>query len=301
MGGAAAHGSGASAVPSASTKTARSEDGKPTHLETAVFANVSRYLLDSAQEQASLQLASRELSGEHLLMRDGSSSKHTPAAAPASPAQATSAQSTCTAMPRPDRTVSWADVDDSDSEEEVAFANFNSPSQALIPSFSGEASPGLEGAEGAFSAAEDSPSPLAPPVSPLPRSIISDEPVQTHFGFDLLSLGAVPEDAEVDSASGADDAADPNNRVSVLISGGAEDCSDGQPAAALPRQHGYAGVLTMLHRSVSADASELPLNSLAVTSARIEAVLPVGQDERVRKAASGPVQTPMVVSSPWLE
>lgn len=290
-GGAPAHGSGAGAVPSTSTKMARSEDGKPAHVVTAVSASVSRSMFDSVHEQASLQLASRELSSEQLLNRDGSSGKHTPKAAIASPAQPTSSQYTWTALPRPDRTVSWADVDDSDSEEEVAFANFNSPSQALIPSFSAEVSAGQEGAEAAAPIAEDSPSPLAPPVAPLSRGTMSEEAVQTHFGFNLLSLGAVPEDAEVANASGIDEAADPNNRVSVLISGGAEDWTDGQSASAHPRQHGYAGVLTMLHSSVGEDASELPLNSLAVTSARIEAVLPVGQDERVCIAASVPVQT----------
>lgn len=250
--------------------------------DAAAFAKSCRRSLDLAVDQASLQLVSRELSDE-APKHDASGDNQTAGATPASTTQPTSSSSTWTGLPRPDRTVSWADVDDSDSDEDASFAVFHSPGQALIPSFSGDALHQYQdGPERLSTSTDDSPSPLAPPVAPSARSISSDEPVQTHFGFNLLSLGAVPEDAELTAGAMTDDASDPDNRVSVLISGGAADWSKGQQVSAPPRQHGYAGVLTMLHRSVSTEITDPPANGLAVTSARIEAVLPVGQDERVR-------------------
>lgn len=227
-----------------------------------------------SQGRASLHLVSRDLSSETSLKPESLSAtnSHTTAAQPI--------RSSETMLPRPDRTVSWADVD-SDSEDDASVqGSSHSPSPTMIPPFYREAHTNHQQAEDhSHMSLSDLPAAVA-----ASQGMSTVEPVQTHFGFNLLPLGAVPEDAEVLSTGTAEDASDPNNRVSVLISGGAEDWGKGHPSPARPRQHGYAGVLTMLHRSVSADAAdaaEPAANGLPLTAARIEAVLPVGVDEWV--------------------
>lgn len=290
MGNAPAHSSmGFNAITSNTSKLPAAE-GIPAHQSqhgAAVLAKVSMISPDSVCEPTSLQLESRELSAEPGMK----SEEPTAGASPKSRSSNAQPGSTLTPFPRADRTVSWADVDDSDDEVDGSFGMFSSPTRALIPSFSGEAAALLEdGADIQGCSPEDSPAPLAPAVMPGLAIDVSDgpcEPVQTHFGFNLLPLGAVPEDAEMETgASVAEEAADPNNRVSVVISGGDDDDpAECRHTTVTPRQHGYAGVLSMLHRSVSADGADLaPATNLAVTSARIETVLPVGQHERVRFA-----------------
>eukprot|EP00892_Ulva_mutabilis_P012365 jgi/Ulvmu1/9500/UM052_0071.1 len=238
---------------------------------------------ESVEAPASLQLESRELSSGSFMKSEPSRKTSSDDALPTQP---TGAPWAWAQLPRVDRTVSWADVDDSDSEEEATTATFSSTAHAWIASFSGDADQLDSGSTVHGSSAEDSPAPVAPAAMPTTLSASPDscfEPAQTHFGFNLLPLGAVPEDAELSTAA-VDDVTDPNNRVSVVISGGDECHEEHGAKSVTTRQHGYAGVLSMLHRSVSAEPGDLASSSgLAVTSARIEAVLPVGQDERVKQ------------------